>query len=92
MGPIRRVREPHRTVYCVAVEPADDQYDLEGLKHMASSIVPNIYDANVPAEILCVRTEGNWDMSELEGVHVGHSTGANVWSAVHLAERLHEAV
>jgi cysteine synthase B len=93
MGTTRRLREHDRPIRCVAAEPAEALHGLEGLKHMASSIVPNIYDPDVPDEILPVQTEAGWDMAERlaveEGLHVGHSTGANVWAAVHLAEQLH---
>ncbi len=93
MGTTRRLREHHREIVCVAAEPAEALHGLEGLKHMASSIVPNIYDPNVPDEILPVQTEDGWDMTERlaaeEGLFVGHSSGANVWAAVHLAEKLH---
>jgi cysteine synthase B len=58
---------------------------------MASSIVPPIFDRDLPDEILPVSTEDGWDMADelaaLEGVHVGHSTGANVAGAVVVAER-----
>lgn len=93
MGTTRRLREHNRKIHCVAAEPAEALHGLEGLKHMASSIVPNIYDPKVPDEILPVKTEDGWDMSDRlaaeEGLFVGHSTGANVWAAVHLAEKLH---
>ncbi len=92
MGTTRRLKEHHRDVVCVAAEPAEALHGLEGLKHMASSIVPNIYDPSVPDEILPVKTEDGWDMTERlaaeEGLFVGHSSGANVWAAVHLAEKL----
>lgn len=92
MGTTRRLREHPRKIHCVAAEPAEALHGLEGLKHMASSIVPNIYDPTIPDEILPVKTEDGWDMSERlaveEGLHVGHSTGANVWAAIHLAEKL----
>jgi S-sulfo-L-cysteine synthase (O-acetyl-L-serine-dependent) len=92
MGTTRRLKEHHRKIRCVAAEPAEALHALEGLKHMASSIVPNIYDPKVPDEILPVTTDDGWDMAERlaeeEGLHVGHSTGANVWAAVHLAEQL----
>jgi cysteine synthase B len=94
MGTTRRLREHTRRIKCIAAEPAEALHGLEGLKHMASSIVPKIYDATLPDEILPVQTEAGWDMSERlaaeEGLHVGHSTGANVWAAVHLAEQLHK--
>jgi cysteine synthase B len=93
MGTTRRLHEHHRSIRCIAVEPAEALHGLEGLKHMASSIVPPIYDAAVPDEIMPIGTEDGWDMAdrvaELEGLHVGHSTGANICAAVKVAERLH---
>jgi S-sulfo-L-cysteine synthase (O-acetyl-L-serine-dependent) len=94
MGCTRRLHEHRPRVTCVAVEPAEALHGLEGLKHMGSSIVPGIYDQNLPDEILPITTEDGWDMSDkvaaLEGLHIGHSTGANIAGAVKLAERLHE--
>jgi cysteine synthase B len=93
MGTTRRLHEHRPRVTCVAVEPAEALHGLEGLKHMASSIIPGIYDANLPDEILPITTEDGWDMSDkvaaLEGLHIGHSTGANIAGAVKIAERLH---
>jgi cysteine synthase B len=95
MGTTRRLHEHHRPIRCVAVEPAEALHGLEGLKHMGSSIVPEIYDASVPDEIATVATEAGWDMSDRlgaeEGLFVGHSTGANVFAAVRIAEELHRA-
>lgn len=94
MGTTRRLREHTRKVLCVAAEPAEALHGLEGLKHMASSIIPAIYDAKLPDEILPVPTESGWDMADRlsrdEGLHVGHSTGANVWAAAELAKRVKE--
>jgi cysteine synthase B len=93
MGTTRRLHEHTRKVHCVAMEPADALHGLEGLKHMASSIVPPIYDDKTPDEIVTVQTEDGWDMSDRlaaeEGLFVGHSTGANVFAAVRIAEELH---
>jgi cysteine synthase B len=92
MGTSRRLHEHTRNVQCIAVEPAEALHGLEGLKHMASSIKPAIYDPSVPDEILPVGTEEGWDMTTRlereEALHVGHSTGANVCGALKLAERL----
>jgi len=94
MGTTRRLREHTRKIECVAAEPAEALHGLEGLKHMASSIIPAIYDATLPDEILPVPTESGWDMADRisrdEGLHVGHSTGANVWAAAQLAARVKE--
>lgn len=95
MGTTRRLHEHARPVHCVAVEPAEALHGLEGLKHMASSIKPAIYDPGVPDEILPIGTEEGWEMTDRlgaeEGLHVGHSTGANVCGALKLAERLRSA-
>jgi len=94
MGTTRRLREHSRKIECIAVEPAEALHGLEGLKHMGSSIVPEIFDPKLPDEILPVGTEAGWDMSDRlaaqEGLHVGHSTGANVAGAVEIAKRIGE--
>ncbi len=93
MGTTRRLHEHTPPVYCVAAEPAEALHGLEGLKHMASSIVPKIYD-RAPAR----RDHADQHRRRLghvrpprraEGLNVGHSTGANVAGAVKIAERLH---
>ncbi len=92
MGTTRRLKEHHRPIACIGLEPAEALHGLEGLKHMASSIVPPIYDPSILDEILPVRTDDGWDMSdrlaEQEGIHVGHSSGANVFGAFTIAKRL----
>jgi len=94
MGTTRRLREHSRKIECIALEPAEALHGLEGLKHMGSSLVPEIFDPHVPDEILPVGTEAGWDMSdrlaEDEGLHVGHSTGANVAGALEVAKRVEE--
>jgi cysteine synthase B len=93
MGTARRLKEHARPIRCVAVQPAEALHGLEGLKHMASSIVPPIYDPSRPDETRFIGTEEGWDMAErvaaLEGLHVGHSTGANVAAALQIARELH---
>jgi cysteine synthase B len=95
MGCARRLHEHHRPVQCIAVEPAEALHGLEGLKHLESSLVPPIYDANVPDRMLRVTTEDGWDMADRlareEGLHVGHSSGANVFAALKVAEEAQRA-
>jgi S-sulfo-L-cysteine synthase (O-acetyl-L-serine-dependent) len=94
MGTTRRLREHHRKIRCIAVEPADALHGLEGLKHLPSSIVPAIYDPKLPDETMRVTTEDGWNMADRlaaeEGLHVGHSSGANVFAALRIADELHE--
>lgn len=93
MGTTRRLHRHTRKITCVEMQPAEALHGLEGLKHMESSIVPNIYDSGVPDERITVDTEDGWDMADRvaaeEGLHVGHSSGANIFAAVKIAERLH---
>ncbi len=95
MGCTRRLKEHPRPIECVAVEPAEALHGLEGLKHLESSLVPPIYDPRVPDRLLRVTTEDGWDMADRlareEGLHVGHSSGANVYAAVKVAEEAERA-
>jgi cysteine synthase B len=90
MGTSRRLKEHPRPIQCVAVEPTDALHGLEGLKHLATSMVPPIYDASVPDRIMPITTEDGWDMADRmareEGLHIGHSSGANVFAALKLAD------
>jgi cysteine synthase B len=43
MGTGRRLKEHDRPIEVIAIEPADAFHGLEGLKHMASSLVPPIW-------------------------------------------------
>ncbi len=93
MGTSRRLHEHTRPIRCIAVQPDQPLHGLEGLKHMASSLVPPIYDPSVPDEQVEVSTEDGWDMADRvareEGLHVGHSSGANLFAGLRLAEALH---
>ncbi|HEX7479831.1 MAG TPA: cysteine synthase family protein [Polyangiales bacterium] len=92
MGVTRRLHEHSRKVVCIAAQPEEALHGLEGLKHMPSSLVPEIYDESLPDEHMSVRTEDGWDMADRlareEGLHVGHSTGANVFAALEVAKRI----
>lgn len=97
MGTGRRLREHRRPdggrVTVVALQPDDAFHGLEGLKHMASSIVPRIFRPEEAVDqTLFMPTEEAWDVSERlardEGLPVGHSAGANVAGALRLAREL----
>jgi cysteine synthase B len=92
MGVGRRLKEHRRDIRVIGVEPAEALHGLEGLKHMATSLVPSIYRRDEIDEILAVATDDGWDTADrlaaAEGIHVGHSTGANVSAALQVARRL----
>ncbi len=95
MGTGRFLKEKNPAVQVLAAEPDDSFHGLEGLKHMASSIVPGIYnelelDGKVP-----VSTEDAYDMvyrlGREEGLLVGQSSGGACWAALEIAKRLEHA-
>ena len=92
MGTGRRLKEYRRDIEVWAVEPADSLHGLEGLKHMASSLVPPIYHPEEIDGVLPMDTDEAWDISERlakhEGMLVGHSSGASLAGGVRVAKRL----
>jgi S-sulfo-L-cysteine synthase (O-acetyl-L-serine-dependent) len=92
MGTSRRLKSYRREIQVYAVEPDDALHGLEGLKHMASSMVPEIYHPEELDGVLPISTEAAWDICERlstdEGILVGHSSGAAVAGAVRLAREL----
>ncbi len=96
MGVSRRLKDYDRRIKCYASEPAEQLHGLEGLKHMASSIVPAIYHPETLDGVLPVETEAGYEMAERlakeEGLCVGHSSGGNVASALEVARGLKEGV
>jgi cysteine synthase B len=92
MGTSRGLRALSPGVRCVAVEPEEPLHGLEGLKHMASSIVPPIYREAELDRKISMPTGEAWAMTERlareEGLRVGHSSGAAVAGALRLAREL----
>jgi cysteine synthase B len=96
MGTGRRLKEFNPNIKVIAIEPAEPLHGLEGLKHMATSIVPGIYDPTFADEKIQVSTEDSYRvMKELlkkEGLFVGHSSGAAVYATLEYAKSLKEGV
>jgi cysteine synthase B len=93
MGTGRRLKEHHRPIQVVAVEPDDALHGLEGLKHMGSSLVPAIWrPGECVDEILPMPTDEAWDVTDelarREGLFLGHSGGAAVAGALRIARRI----
>ena len=95
MGTGRYLKERNPNIRIIAVEPDDALHGLEGLKHMASSIVPGIYHENELDEKISVSTEDAYAMvyrlSQEEGILVGQSSGAALFATLKLARKLREA-
>jgi cysteine synthase B len=92
MGTGRYLKEINRNIQVIAVEPDDALHGLEGLKHMASSIVPGIYHEDQLDSKISVSTEDAYAMvyrlSQEEGVLVGQSSGAALCAALKVARKL----
>ncbi|HEY7955729.1 MAG: PLP-dependent cysteine synthase family protein [Polyangia bacterium] len=93
MGTGRRLKEHRAEIEVVAVEPDDALHGLEGLKHMGSSLVPEIWRPRECVDrILSMQTEEAWDVADRladeEGLFVGHSAGAAVAGALRLAREV----
>src|SRR5262245_29027759 len=90
MGTGRRLREARPGVRLVSVQPDAALHGLEGLKHMATAIVPGIYDPALADEDVPVETETAWELvhrlARLEGLFVGVSGAAALVAAVRVAE------
>src|SRR6185437_13007038 len=94
MGTGRFLKSKNRDIKVIAVEPDDPMHGLEGLKHMASSIIPGIYHEDQLDRKIPVSTEDAYDMvyalGQVEGVLVGQSSGAAMIAALRLARELRE--
>ncbi len=92
MGAGRFLKQRNPAIQVIAVEPEDSFHGLEGLKHMASSIVPGIYHEEELDDRIPAPTDEAYDMvyriGREEGVLVGQSSGAACWAALKLARTL----
>jgi cysteine synthase B len=92
VGITRFLREKNPSIRCISVEPDAPLHGLEGMKHMASAMVPAIYDASLADARREVATEDAYTMCRRlardEGIFVGPSAGANVTAALAVAREL----
>ncbi len=89
VGRYLREQEERGRVRLISVEPDSPFHGLEGMKHMASAIVPPIYDPALADEARSLATEVAYAMvkrlaREL-GLLVGVSAGGNVAAALAVA-------
>lgn len=92
----RRLKELNSGVHLVAMQPDSPMHGLEGMKHMASSLVPAIYDSQLADSTVGVSTESAQEMvrrlAREEGLLVGISAGGNVEAALQVAKTLKSGV
>jgi cysteine synthase B len=96
VGTGRRLRERVPAVRLISVQPESPLHGIEGLKHMATAIVPGIYDAGLADEAATASTERAQALTRRlaadEGLLVGVSSGAALAVSLDLAARLREGV
>jgi cysteine synthase B len=92
MGTTRRLRELNPTIRCISLQPDSSFHGIEGAKHMATAIVPRIYDPALANENLDIATEDAYAMARRLarecGLLAGISAAAGVYASLKIAEQL----
>jgi S-sulfo-L-cysteine synthase (O-acetyl-L-serine-dependent) len=92
VGTTRRLKELNPKIRCISYQPDSSFHGLEGLKHMATAIVPPIYDASLADENMEVQTEDAQRIAKRlareEGILVGVSAGGALWASMQVARRI----
>jgi cysteine synthase B len=95
-GTGRFLKRHSPAIRVVGVQPATPLHGLEGLKHLATSPVPSIYDPTVADVMIAVETEEAYAMARRlareEGLLVGVSAAAAAVAALRIADGLKRAV
>src|SRR5207247_11102941 len=92
MGTSRRLKELNPQIRCISLQPDSPFHGIEGAKHMASAIVPGIYDSSLADEDIGISTEDSYAMairaSREEGLLIGISAGAAIAGCLQIARTL----
>src|ERR1700734_665472 len=95
MGATRRLKELNTSIECIAMQPDSPFHGLEGLKYMATAIVPPIYNAHLADRHVQQSTEGAYEMAKhlgrTEGLLLGISAAAAVAASLKLGEQVSRA-
>jgi cysteine synthase B len=90
MGTARKLKE--HGIKAVLMQPDSPFHGLEGLKHMETTIKPGFFDYGLADEMITVSTEAAYAMTRRlareAGIFVGVSSGANVFAAFEIAQKL----
>jgi cysteine synthase B len=89
VGTGRFLHERNPRVRVIAVEPDEPLHGLEGLKHLPSATVPEVYDPRIEDAKIRVATEHGYrtcrEVLDADGLLIGHSAGAALWAAREVA-------
>jgi cysteine synthase B len=94
MGVSKKLKDTDASIQITLMQPDSPFHGLEGMKHMASTINPKIFDGSIADNRIEVKTEDAYKMARRlaaeEGLFVGISSGANVHAALEIAKTLPE--
>src|SRR2546427_2950713 len=92
VGTARRLKELNPQIRCISLQPDSPFHGIEGAKHMASAIVPKIYDPSLADVDLGIATEDAYVMAKRlareEGLLVGISAAAAIVGCLQVAQKL----
>jgi S-sulfo-L-cysteine synthase (O-acetyl-L-serine-dependent) len=92
VGTSRRLKELNPQIRCISLQPDSAFHGIEGAKHMATAIVPGIYDPRLADDDLGVSTEAAYAMvkrlARRDGLLVGISSGAAAAGCLRMAQDL----
>jgi cysteine synthase B len=92
IGTARRLKELNPAIRCISLQPDSAFHGLEGWKHMASALVPSIYDPKVADETMEVGTEDAYRLAKRlareEGLLVSPSSAAALTGCLQVAAKM----
>jgi S-sulfo-L-cysteine synthase (O-acetyl-L-serine-dependent) len=92
MGVTRRLKELNPNIRCISLQPDAAFHGLEGWKHMATALVPAIYDDGLADENLEVGTEESYRMVKTaareEGLLLSPSAAAALLGCLQVAKTI----
>ena len=92
IGTSRKLKELNPKIRCISLQPDSPFHGIEGAKHMASAIVPGIYDEKLADQDIEIATEDAYAnairASREEGLLLGISAGAAIAGCLQVASKL----
>jgi cysteine synthase B len=96
MGTGRRLKIFNPNIQVIGVQPDSPFHGIEGLKYIETSIKPGIFDENRLDRTIFIGTDIAYqrarELSRLEGIFVGQSSGAAYEAAIKVAREIDEGV
>lgn len=88
MGTTRRLKQYNPKLQAISMQPDSPFHGLEGLKYMAATIVPAIYDPSLADRAVEVETEAAYTMAKRLARELGLLVGVSAAAAVEASLRI----